>query len=347
MPIVFACSVDGPDSPFKMTTVERREPGSHDVVIAIAYCGVCQTDIHVARNSAVPPPYPLVPGHEIAGIVESVGGGVTKFAVGDRVGVGCMVDSCRVCDRCRAGLEHFCREGYTATYGRVGRDGVVTAGGYSQSIVVDQDFVVSIPECLSLAGAAPLMCAGVTMYSPMRHWKVGPGSSVGIVGFGGLGHVGVQLSRALGARTVVLDLSPEKEPDALRLGADEYHVVADLPSLERLADSLDLIICAVPAKLDLDAYLRMLKFDGTFVQIGATSQPMSVAPSSLWYARATIAGSKIGGMAETQEVIDFCAEHGIEAEVEVIGADDLGEAFARVLAGDVRFRFVIDMATLG
>lgn len=343
---VDARGVSGPEAKFETMRIQRRNPGPRDVLIEIVYCGVCQTDIQYARAKGVNTPYPLVPGHEIAGIVREVGSSVTRHAVGDRVGVGCMVDSCRTCDRCVVGLEQFCREGYVRTYGAIGRDGETTQGGYSTSIVVNEDFVVSIPDSLSLESAAPLMCAGITLYSPLRTWGAGPGKKVAIVGFGGLGHVGVQLSKAMGAHTSVLDLSDEKREDGLRLGADEYYATADPSALTALADSFDLIVSTVPANLDYTAYLRLLKLDGTLVQLGAATQPLSIPAAVLREARRSVAGTRIGGMPETQEAIDFCGEHGIGAEVEVISADELDTAYERVLAGDVRFRFVIDMSTL-
>jgi uncharacterized zinc-type alcohol dehydrogenase-like protein len=257
-----------------------------------------------------------------------------------------MVGSCRTCDRCLAGLEQFCRKDYVRTYGGVGPDGDITAGGYSEQIVVDEHFVVRIPDGLPLTAAAPLMCAGITMYSPLRHWQAGPGKDVAIVGFGGLGHVGVQLSRALGARTTVLDLSLDKEKDGLRLGADAYRAVADASAFNELRESFDLIISTVGSGMDIGAYLGLLKLDGTLVQLAASPQPLSVPGAALRVARRSLAGTRIGGMAETQEALNFCAENGVTAEVEVIDADYLDEAFQRVLAGDVRFRFVIDIATL-
>jgi uncharacterized zinc-type alcohol dehydrogenase-like protein len=343
---VKALSVAGPQSPFERTTIERRDPGATDVVIDIAYCGVCQTDIQYAHSKGVATRYPLVPGHEIAGTVAAVGADVIGFGVGDRVGVGCMVGSCGRCDRCAVHLEQFCREDYVRTYGGLDHDGSPTAGGYSERIVVEQNFVVAIPDVLPLESAAPLMCAGITMYSPLRHWQAGPGKHVAIVGFGGLGHVGVQLAKAMGAHTTVLDLSLDKEGDGLRLGADEYHAVAEASAFKRLEDSFDLIISTVPARLDMLAYLNTLKLDGTMVQLGASTEPLSVPAGALRAGRRSVAGTRIGGMAETQEAIDFCAQHGVTAEVEVIPADYLDRAYERVLAGDVRFRFVLDIATL-
>jgi uncharacterized zinc-type alcohol dehydrogenase-like protein len=326
--------------------LQRRDLGPRDVLIDIAYTGICHTDIRFARSKSVATFYPLVPGHEIAGVVSAAGDEVTRFALGDRVGVGCMVDSCRECDRCRAGLHQFCRQGYVGTYSALGRDGQPTQGGYSEKIVVDEDFVVSIPEALSLHSAAPLLCAGITMYSPLQHWNAGPGKRVAIVGFGGLGHVGVQISKAMGAHTSVLDLSEEKREDGLRLGADGYYATGDADTFKTLAESFDLIVSTVPANLDLGAYLSLLQLDGTMVYLGAPERPLTVPADPLRQRRRSIAGTRIGGMAETQEAIAFCAMHGIGARVEVIDADYIDEAFERVQAGDVRFRFVIDISTL-
>jgi uncharacterized zinc-type alcohol dehydrogenase-like protein len=289
--------------------------------------------------------YPLVPGHEISGIVSAVGSEVTRFAVGDRVGVGNMVDSCRVCASCRAGLEQYCTSRVLA-YNAIGRDGQRTYGGYSEKTVVDEAFVVHIPDSVSLKSAAPLLCAGITMYSPLRHWKAGPGKRVGIIGFGGLGHVGVQMSRALGAHTTVLDLSMAKREDALRLGADDYRIASEPETFTALANSLDLIISTVPVSVSLDSYLGMLALDGTLVNLAIPEKPLSISAAALLANRRSIAGTRSGGLAETQEMLDFCAEHGIGAEVETIGADDIDGAYGRLLAGEVRFRFVIDTATL-
>jgi alcohol dehydrogenase (NADP+) len=344
--VVKARSVAGPGEPFEATTILRRDPEPRDILIDIAYTGICHSDIHHARNEFGATKYPLVPGHEIAGTVSAIGSEVTKFAVGDRAAVGCMVDSCRKCDNCRAGFEQFCREGDVKTANSVGRDGLVTQGGYSEKIVVDEAFAVRIPESIPLQKAAPLMCAGITSYSPLRHWNAGPGKRVAILGFGGLGHIGVQISKALGAHTTVLDLSLDKRDDGLRLGADDYRATTDASTFSDLAESFDLIISTVPPNVDLDAHLRLLAMDGTLVNIGVGDKPMRISPFSLLYNRRSIAGSLIGGMAETQEMIDFCAGHGIGAEVEVIDADRIDEAYQRVVAGDVRFRFVMDISTM-
>jgi uncharacterized zinc-type alcohol dehydrogenase-like protein len=290
--------------------------------------------------------YPLVPGHEIAGLVSAVGSDVSKFAIGDRAGVGNMVDSCRSCDNCRAGLEQYCSGKRVLTYNSLDRDGQPTYGGYSEKIVVDERFAVRIPDSIPLQNAAPLFCAGITLYSPLRRWNAGPGRRVAIVGLGGLGHVGVQISKALGSHTTVLDLSPAKRDDALRLGAAEYRVATDAATFADLVNSFHLIISTVPANIDLDAYLSLLATDGTFVNLGVPDKPLSISAYSLLKNRRSIAGTLSGGLPETQEMIDFCGKHGIGAEVEVIDANRIDEAYKRLLAGDVRYRFVIDIDTM-
>jgi alcohol dehydrogenase (NADP+) len=272
---------------------------------------------------------------------------VTKHKVGDRVGVGCLVDSCRECDSCRRGLEQYCLNGNIGTYGGIGRDGKPTAGGYSTHIVVEEDFVLRIPEGVELDAAAPLLCAGITLYSPLNHWGAGPGKKVAIIGLGGLGHMGVKIAHAMGAEVTVLSQSLKKQEDGLRLGADHYYATSDPDTFEQLEGSFDLIVNTVSANLDLDAYMALLKVDGTLVEVGAPEHPMSVKAFSLMPGRRSLAGSSIGGIPETQEMLDFCAEHGLGAEIEVIGADKINEAWDRVVASDVRYRFVIDTATLG
>jgi alcohol dehydrogenase (NADP+) len=270
---------------------------------------------------------------------------VTKFEVGDHAGIGCLVDSCRECDECRAGLESYCRDGKVLTYNAIGRDGNVTLGGYSETIVVDEAFAVRIPAGMPLQSAAPLMCAGITMYSPLKHWNAGPGTRVGIIGFGGLGHVGVQISHALGASTIVINKSEEQHDDATRMGAEEFRTTADPRTYEELANSLDLIVSTVPASYDLDAHLNLLTQDGTFVNLGVPEKPLSIEPYSLLTHRRSLAGSMSGGIPETQEMVDFCAEHRIGAQVEIIEASYIDQAFDRLVASDVRYRFVIDAAT--
>jgi uncharacterized zinc-type alcohol dehydrogenase-like protein len=343
---VNARSTAGAGEPFKATKIDRRDVGPTDVLIDIAYSGVCHTDVSRARSEFGTTMYPLVPGHEIAGIVSAVGSQTTKFRVGDRVGVGCMVDSCRTCDYCLAGLEPYCRKDHVRTYNSIGRDGQPTLGGYSQKIVVDEGYVVRIPDALPLDAAAPLLCAGITLYSPLRHWNAGPGKRVAVVGFGGLGHAGVSISRALGAHTTVLDLVEDKRADAMRRGADDYRLVTDPTTFTDLASSFDLIVSTVPANIDYDAFLKMLDMDGTLVNLGVPKKPISFDVFSLFYNRRSIAGTLVGGIPETQEMLNFCAEHGIVSEVEIIGADDIDAAYDRVAIGDVRYRFVIDISTM-
>jgi alcohol dehydrogenase (NADP+) len=342
-----ARTITGAHDVFTATTIERRDVGPHDVLIDISYAGICHSDIHRAHNDFGGTLYPFVPGHEIAGIVAAVGPAVTRFRLGDRAGVGCMVDSCRECDNCRAGQEQACRAGDLRTAGGIRPDGSQTEGGYSDKIVVDEAFVVRIPDSIPLPKAAPLMCAGVTMYSPLSRWNAGPGKRVAIIGFGGVGHIGTQISKALGAHTTVLDLSPDKKEDAHRLGADEYRVTTDPDTFKELAESLDLMICTVPARIDMDAYLGLLAMNGVLVTVGVPDEPVSYKPFSLLRLRRVIAGTRIGGLLETQEMLDFCGQHGVGAEVEIIDADRIDESYRRVLAGDVRFRFVIDASTIG
>lgn len=328
------------------TTIERREVGPHDVMIDIKFAGICHSDIHTVRGDWGPQQYPLVPGHEIAGIVTEVGSAVTKHAVGDRVGVGCMVNSCKECANCQKGEEQYCLKGNVGTYGAVDRDGTITQGGYSTHVVVTEDFVVTIPEGIELDVAAPLLCAGITTYSPLRHWGAGPGKTVAVVGLGGLGHMAVKLAHAMGADVTVLSQSLKKQEDGLRLGADSYFATSDPATFEVLAGSFDLIINTVSASIDISSYLGLLKLDGALVNVGAPAEPLPVNAFALIGGRRSFAGSMIGGIRETQEMLNFCAEHGLGAEVEVIPAEKINEAYERVLASDVRYRFVIDTATL-
>jgi uncharacterized zinc-type alcohol dehydrogenase-like protein len=332
--------------PLTPTAIDRRDLGSHDVLIEIKYCGICHSDIHHVRGEWGEAHYPVAPGHEIAGIVAEVGAEVTRHAPGDRVGVGCMVDSCGECSSCRRGEEQYCLEGSTLTYGSIGEDGRLTQGGYSTHIVVAEDFVVKVPEGLELDVAAPLLCAGITTYSPLRHWGAGPGRKVAVVGLGGLGHMAVKLAHAMGAEVTVLSQSLKKHDDGLRLGADHYYATSDPDTFERLAGSFDLIVNTVSATIDLDAYLALLAVDGVMVNVGAPAEPLSLTVFSLIMGRRSFAGSVIGGIRETQEMLDFCAEHHIGADIEVIPADKINEAYERVLASDVRYRFVIDISTL-
>jgi uncharacterized zinc-type alcohol dehydrogenase-like protein len=334
------------DRPLAPTTITRRDLGPHDVLIDIQFAGICHSDIHTVRGEWGPATYPLVPGHEIAGIVAAVGSAVTKHAVGDRVGVGCMVDSCRVCANCRNGDEQYCLNGMNPTYGGLGKDGQPTQGGYSTHIVVTEDFVVRIPEGIALDAAAPLLCAGITTYSPLRRWGAGPGKRVAVVGLGGLGHMAVKLARAMGAEVSVLSRSATKQDDALRLGASHFHATRDPAVFGKLASSFDLVINTVSAPIDVDGYLSTLAVDGALVNVGAPPQPLPVNAFSLITGRRSFAGSMIGGIRETQEMLDFCAAHGTTADIELIAADRINEAYERVLASDVRYRFVIDAATL-
>lgn len=343
---VSAYAATSADGPLVATMIERRDVGPDDVRIDIKYVGICHSDIHTVRGEWGPAAYPLVPGHEIAGVVTEVGPAVTRFAVGDRVGVGCLVDSCGACAHCLRGEEQYCSD-LVFTYGSVGRDGLVTQGGYAREVVVTERFVCRIPDGLALDAAAPLLCAGITTYSPLRRWGAGPGKRVAVVGLGGLGHLAVKIAHAMGAEVTVLSQSLKKREDGLALGATDYHATSDPETFTRLAEAFDLIVNTVSAPLDLDAYLGLLAVDGVLAGVGAPAQPMTVSGSSLNLRRRTLTGSLIGGLAQTQEMLEFCAEHGIGAEIEVIGAEQVNAAYERVLASDVRYRFVIDVSTLG
>jgi len=332
--------------PLVKTTIERRDVGPHDVLIEIKYSGICHSDIHTVRGEWGQIAYPQVVGHEIVGVVSEVGSDVTLHRVGDRVGVGCMVNSCRECANCIAGKQNYCLKGNTGTYAATDVDGTITQGGYSTHIVVVEDFVLKVPESIPFEKAAPLLCAGVTTYSPLAHWNAGPGSRVAVVGMGGLGHMGVKIAHAMGAEVTVLSQSLSKKDDGLRLGADHYYATSDKATFENLAGSFDLIINTVSASIDINAYLSLLAADGTLVNVGAPAEPLPVRAFSLIGMRRSFAGSNIGSIAETQEMLDFCAEHGIAPETELVSADYINEAYERVLASDVRYRFVIDIATL-
>ncbi len=333
-------------APLEPTTIERRDVGPHDVLIDIKFAGICHSDIHTARGEWGPAKYPLVVGHEIAGVVAEVGSEVTKHQVGDRVGVGCMVNSCRECRYCLAGEEQFCVKGNIGTYGSKDVDGTITQGGYSTHVVVTEDFVVRIPEGIELDVAAPLLCAGITTFSPLHHWNAGPGKQVAVVGLGGLGHMAVKIAHAMGAEVTVLSQSLKKQEDGLRLGADHYFATSDESTFEDLTGRFDVIINTVSAKIDVNAFLGLLAVGGALVNVGAPPEALEVNAFALIGGRRSFAGSLIGGIRETQEMLDFCAEHGIGADVEVISADQVNEAWERVLASDVRYRFVIDTATL-
>jgi uncharacterized zinc-type alcohol dehydrogenase-like protein len=335
-----------PDAPLGPLAIQRRALGPKDVRIEIKFCGVCHSDIHFARGEWGEIPYPAVPGHEIAGVVAEVGSDVAGFAPGDRVGVGCMVNSCRECENCRAGQQQYCLNGNTGTYASVDLDGTVTQGGYSTHVVVVEDFVLRVPQSIPYEAAAPLLCAGITTYSPLAHWNAGPGQRVAVVGLGGLGHMAVKIAQAMGAEVTVLSQTLGKKDDGLRLGADDYYATGDAATFEALANRFDLIINTVSATVDINAYLGLLRLDGTLVNVGAPPEPLPVQVFALFGNRRSFAGSGIGSIDETQEMLDFCAERGIAPEVEVVGADEVNEAWERVLSSDVRYRAVIDIATL-
>jgi uncharacterized zinc-type alcohol dehydrogenase-like protein len=336
-------------SPLASATIARRDPSADDVEIEILFCGVCHSDLHQARNEwkeVMPTVYPCVPGHEIVGRVAQVGPAVTKFKVGDLAAVGCMVDSDGTCPECKAGLEQFCPN-FTLTYNFPDKHlGGVTYGGYSDSIVVKEHFVLRVPANLDLAGTAPLLCAGITTYSPLRHWGVSKGKKVGVVGLGGLGHMGVKFAHALGAHTVVFTTSPSKKEDALRLGADEVVLSKDANEMAKHAGSFDFILDAVAAQHDINAYINMLARDGNITMVGAPDRPLPVGVFGLIMRRRSFSGSCIGGIAETQEMLDFCSEHNIVADVEVIPIQKINEAYERLVKSDVKYRFSIDMASL-
>ena len=333
-------------APLAPTIIERREPGPHDVLIDIQYCGVCHSDLHQVQDEWGGARFPMVPGHEIVGTVSRIGEAVTKWQVGERVGVGCLVDSCRECEACQAGEEQFCERGSTGTYNSLERDRKTpTYGGYSRQITVDENFVVRVPESIPLDQAAPLLCAGITTYSPLRHFGVKAGDRVAVVGLGGLGHMGVKLAKAMGAHVTVLSHSPGKREDALRLGADDFVATGEPDAFERNAKRFDFILDTVSAEHDYNSYLSLLRRDGTMVLVGLP-EAMPLDASSLIMGRRRLAGSLIGGIRETQEMLDFCAEHGVGADVEVIPMEAVNAAYARMLKSDVRYRFVIDLATL-
>jgi uncharacterized zinc-type alcohol dehydrogenase-like protein len=337
-------------APLKPWAFERREPREHDVVIDIKYCGICHSDIHQTRDEwseyQEESIFPMVPGHEIAGIVQAVGSKVTKYKVGDKVGVGCFVDSCRTCAECRLGLEQYCTVQTVWTYNGRDKEGAPTYGGYSERIVVDENYVLRMPKNLSLDACAPLLCAGITLYSPLKHWHAGPGKKVAIVGLGGLGHMGVKIAHALGAEVTVLSQSLKKQADGKRLGADHFYATSDPETFTKLVRKYDLIINTVSAQVDWTAYLNLLKVDGTMVVVGLPEKDIPIDAFSLTAGRRSLAGSQIGGIAETQEMLDFCSKHGFACDIEVVPMQKVNEAYERVLKSDVRYRFVIDMGTL-
>jgi alcohol dehydrogenase (NADP+) len=344
-----AYSAASATSPLASTTIPRREPTERDIQIEVLFCGICHSDLHAVRNewrSVMPTVYPIVPGHEVVGRVTKVGSAVTKYKVGDLAAVGCLVDSDRTCPHCKAGLEQFCPN-LILTYNSPDKHlGGVTYGGYSNSIVVDEDFVLRVPSNLTLAGAAPLLCAGITTYSPMRRWGVTKGKKVGVVGLGGLGHMAVKFAHAFGARVVVFTTSPNKKDDALRLGADEVVVSRNTDEMKKHARSFDFILDAVAADHDINAYINLLGVDGNITLVGAPEKPLAVAAFGLIFGRHSLSGSPIGGIAETQEMLDFCGAHNITADVEVIPIQKVNEAYERLVKSDVKYRFSIDMASL-
>jgi uncharacterized zinc-type alcohol dehydrogenase-like protein len=333
-------------APLEEFTFERRELRKRDVALDIYYAGICHSDIHQAREEWGPAIFPMVPGHEIVGKVTAIGSEVSKFKVGDLIGVGVFVDSCRKCDSCKKGLEQYCVEGMTGTYNTYERDGkTVAMGGYSDSFVIDEDYAVHIPQNLDLAGVAPLMCAGITLYSPLRNWKAGPGKKVGVIGLGGLGHMGVKFAVALGADVTVFSHSPAKEADAKKMGAHHFVSTKDLNNLKQLEKQYDLLLNTVSADIDLEPYLQMLRLDGTLVVIGLPGKPYAVNAGTLLGQRRSLSGSMIGGIAQLQEMLDFCGEKSIVSDVEVIKADYINTAYDRTVASDVKYRFVIDAKT--
>lgn len=344
--VVPAYVAHGPESPLVAGTVERRGVGPRDVRIEIVWAGICHSDIHTVHGDWGPQTYPLAVGHEIAGTVAEVGSEVDRFEVGQRVGVGCMVGSCRECDNCLAGREQYCVDGFTDTYGATDRDGTITQGGYSKEIVVDEHYVLSLPPAIPFAKVAPLLCAGITTYSPLKRWGAGPGVRVAVVGLGGLGHMAVKIAVAMGAEVTVLSQTDSKRPDSLKFGAVAHYATSDPAVFTELANSFDLIINTVSAPLNFDAYLGLLGFGGVMANVGAPPEPAAVTMFTLFTNQRSFAGSTIGGIAETQEMLEFCAEHGIVPEIEVIEASQINDAWERVLKSDVRYRFVIDTATI-
>lgn len=344
---VKAFGTQAAEAPLQSLHIKRRNPTPHDVEIEILFCGVCHSDLHTARNEWHSTVYPCVPGHEIVGRIVSVGARVSKFTVGDLAAVGCMVDSCRECQYCREGLEQYCEEGNTGTYNSPDKHlGTHTYGGYSESVVVDEAFVLRVPENLDLAATAPLLCAGITTYSPLKHWNVGPGKKVGVVGIGGLGHMAVKLAKAMGAEVIVFTTSQSKVEDARRLGADDVVLSKDETQMARYGGKLHFVLDAVAAQHDINAYLNLLRVDGSLALVGAPEHPLPVAAFSLIPYRRSFAGSMIGGIEETQEMLDFCGKHNIVADIELIDIQQINEAYERMLKGHVKYRFVIDMASL-
>jgi alcohol dehydrogenase (NADP+) len=342
-----AYAAQGAGMPLAPFNLERRNPGPNDVEIDILFCGVCHTDIHLLKNDWGFSIFPMVPGHEIVGKVVSVGNKVKKFRTGDTAGVGCLVDSCRECENCKEGLEQYCQGGFVLTYSGMEKDGkTVTQGGYSTKIVVDERFVLKISDKLSPASAAPLLCAGITMYSPLRHWKVGKGHKVAVIGLGGLGHMAIKFAKSFGAEVTVLSTSPGKKADAMKLGAHNFVLTTDEEQLKTVANSFHFILDTLSANHDYAAYVNLLKVNGTLICVGLPSEPMHLPAFNIVFTRKCVAGSLIGGLPETQEMLDYCAEHNITADVEVIPIQKIQEGFDRMLKSDVKYRFVIDIASL-
>jgi uncharacterized zinc-type alcohol dehydrogenase-like protein len=335
-----------PTSSLAPWNFERREVGAHDVQFDINYCGVCHSDLHQIRNEWFPGIFPMVPGHEVVGKVTKIGGAVKKFKVGDLVGVGCLVDSCRGCENCKQGLEQYCTVGAVPTYNGMGKDSLPTYGGYSNIMVVHEDFTLRISEKISLAAAAPLLCAGITTYSPLRHWKIGKGHRLAVLGLGGLGHMAVKFGAAFGAEVTVLSTSASKEAEAKKLGAHKFVLTSDPAQAKSVKGYFDFIIDTVSAEHDFRFYLSMLKTNGTHILVGLPSKALEIQPFSIVGGRKSVAGSSIGGLPETQEMLDYCAEHNIVSDIELIDIKDINQAYERMVKGDVRYRFVIDMATL-
>lgn len=344
---VKAYGTEASDAPLKPMNIERRDVLPNDVEIEILYCGICHSDLHAARNEWRGTVYPIVPGHEIVGRVTRVGEQVAKFKIGDIAGIGCIVDSCRECEYCREGLEQFCEPGNTIVFGSPDKiSGGQTYGGYSESIVVDENYVLSVPENLDPAAASPLLCGGITVYSPFKHWNVGVGKKVGVVGIGGLGHLAIKIAKAMGARVTVFTTSPSKVEDAKNLGADDAALSTDKQQMRSLAKDFDVILDTVSAAHDVNEYLNLLTVDGALVLVGLPTEALPVSAFGIIKGRRSFAGSNIGGIEETQEMLDFCAEHNITADIEMIEMQEINEAYERLEKGDVRYRFVVDMASL-
>lgn len=334
------------EAPLKKLDIRRREATPHDVEIEILYCGICHSDLHAVRNEWGGTTYPIVPGHEIVGRVTKIGEQVSRFKIGDLAAIGCIVDSCRECTYCKDGEEQFCENGWTVVFNSPDKKyGGVTYGGFSENIVVDENYVVHVPETLDLPSAAPILCAGITVYSPFKHWKAGPGKNIGIIGIGGLGHMAIKIAKAMGAHVTVFTTSQGKADDAKRLGADEVVLSADTEQMKNCPRQ-DMILDTVSAKHDINAYINLLKTDGSLVLVGLPAQPLEIGAFNVVHGRKSFSGSNIGGIRETQEVLDFCAEHNITAEIELININQINEAFERLEKGDVKYRFVIDMASL-